>query len=478
MIDWPALLALAQTLPGLVLLSAGALTVALMWAAVAAYRRRQWRDEQAARLAELAELQDHLRHNEWQLETALAARQSAQEEIGRIRGEVVSLREQNLNSERQRAELNARLESERRHFSEQKNQLQAAETRLTDTFKRLAGEIFDDKTRRFNELSQERLGQLLNPVQGQLKDFGKLVQDTHQQEMARHAVLEKELLQLRDMNHRLSDEAHHLVDALRGDVKVMGAWGEFKLERLLTLAGLDPRHEFDLQYTAKDSQGNTLRPDAVVWLPDNKCIIIDAKVSLEDYRLFRAADEDNERQAALKRHIQSLRQHMRGLGQRDYQNLTSLKSPNFVLMFVPSEPAYLDALQADEGLLTEAQKHNVVILSPANLLATLRTVASLWHAWRQNENALAIANRAGLLYDKFVGFSESLREIGMRLDQAQAAYEKSFNQLSRGAGNLVRQTEQLRQLGARASKQLDTELLDDDDSLPELEQRPDEADDE
>ncbi len=363
-------------------------------------------------------------------------------------------------AERKLAEGEARHAAERRHFEEQRATLVNAEQRLGETFRHLANELFADKSKQFSQLGRETIGSLLAPVEQQLKEFGKLVETRDHEDKTRHALLEKELAGLKALNENLGAEAHQLVEALRGDVKVMGNWGEMKLERLLNLAGLEKGREYDMQVELKSEDGDRLRPDAIVWLPDGKSIIIDAKVSLEHYRRLRAAASESEREAALKAHLNSLRQHLRSLGSKEYQNLPTINSPNFVMMFVPSEPAYLEALQADDGLLEMAHQQNVVLLSPTNLLATLRTVASIWHAFRQNENALEIARRGGLLYDKFVGFVENFKEIGSRLDQARDAYDQAIAQLGTGRGNLIRQAEQLRELGARAAKQLDARLIE------------------
>lgn len=454
---------------GLFLVFLGAMVVALVWWVRWWFFARQAKHLHQEMLSQLQrqrrDLEEDLHQLQWRLEEARHDEEQLQHQL-RQRDQLYEETRYQLNQcERRRAELQTRLDAEREHFSQQRQQLLSSEERLADTFKRLAGEIFEDKTRHFNEQSRSQLSLLLNPMQEQFKDFGALVRETHQQGMSRQAVLARELEQLRQLNHRLGDEAHQLVDALRGDVKVMGSWGEFKLERLLQLAGLEAETEYSLQFSVRDDNtGQLYRPDAVVWLPGDKALIIDAKVSLEHYRRFRSAQDSAEKTKALKLHLLSIRQHIRGLARKEYHQLPGLNSPGFVFMFVPSEPAYLDALQADPQLLADAQGQQVMLLAPANLLASLRTVASLWHGWRQNENALEIARRAGLLYDKFVGFVENMNELGQRLEQAQNSYDQAFNQLSRGAGNLVRQTEQLRLLGARASKQLDPSLLARDES--------------
>lgn len=458
---WQQWLALATSPGGLSLLLCGVLLSALCAAWWYQRQKRSW-SEQYERCRDLQRDQEEDLHQlQWRLEEAENGLQNLQNKLELKDQQLDAARLAQLSAERKFTEAVTRLNAERQHNQQQVQQLEQAESRLADTFKQVAADLFEDKSRRFQQLSQQQLSQLLHPMRDQLKDFGALVQNTHQQEMSRHAVLEKELLNLRQLNHRLGDEAHQLVEALKGDVKVMGAWGELKLERLLKLAGMEAGREYELQVSVRDEySGQMYRPDALIKLPDGQSLIIDSKVSLEHYRRFRAATDEKQQQVALSAHLSSIRQHMRALGQKQYHQLSALQSPEFVFMFVPSEPAYLDALQADEQLLIDAQKLNIVLLSPANLLATLTTVASLWGAWRRNENALDIARRAGLLYDKFVGFTENLSELGQRLQQAQEAFDRSFSQLSQGPGNLVRQVEQLRVLGAKNSKQQNEKLLD------------------
>ena len=361
--------------------------------------------------------------------------------------------------------------------------LREAESRLSQTFRNVAGEIFESKQKHFRERSREQLEGLLRPLNSQLKDFGKLVNDVRGEEKAREATLKSELKHLRELNQRLGREAQQLVDALRSDVKTMGSWGEWQLERMLNLAGLRKDREYSLQPTFTDASGKRFRPDAVIWLPEDQALVVDAKVSLEHYRRHYAAEDADERERAMKQHVDSMRSHIRELGGKAYQGLPELAGPDFVFMFVPSEPAFLDALHADPALFEHAQNNGVVLLGPANLLASLRTVASVWHAWRRNENAMDIADRAGRLYDKFCGFVDNMKEVGYRLDQAGEAHRQAFGQLSTGHGNLIGQVEKLRRLGANARKRLDSQMAEraveeggeDSDSAARLEEgEPDE----
>jgi len=355
----------------------------------------------------------------------------------------------------QAIELETRLQAERESADNQIAKLEQAEQRLSDTFRRLAGEIFDDRTKRFAELNQERLSVLLNPLDKQLKQFDRLVRESHEKEVTQQKILERELKRLGEMNQRLGDEADQLVQALRGDNRTLGTWGEVQLERLFESAGLEAGREYELQVSLRSAAGAQLRPDALLRLPDNKAIVVDAKVSLEHYTRARGAEDAETREQQMKLHGESLRNHIRGLAARGYTDVAELDTPDFVAMFVPVEAALMDALQHDRGLLEYAMQNRVALLAPTNLLATLRTVASLWRAWRQNENARAIADRAGLLYDKFHGFVGNLREVGQRLEQARSAYDNAYSQLTSGQGNLLRQAEMLRELGARTGKKLD-----------------------
>lgn len=360
------------------------------------------------------------------------------------------------------ASMLATLKTEREHHKQQLERLEAAEQRLGDTFKHLAGEIFEQKHKTFNEQSREQMNQILGPLQTQMQGFSKLVHDTNEKNAEQYGSLQRQLLDLKSLNQNLSEEAAQLSNALRGrNNKIAGNWGEQQLERLLQLAGLQKDREYRLEVSIQNDQGRHRRVDALIILPDNKCIIIDAKVSLEHYTRAYSAEDGDEREQALKQHCQSLRQHINTLSGKDYSGLADLDTPNFVLMFVPIEAALQDALRFDGALLDYAIDRNVALVTPTNLLSTMRTVGSVWQAWRQNENARSIADRAGKLYDKFFGFVTDLENLGQRLTQARKAYDDAFGKLSTGSGNLLRQVQMLQDLGAKTSKQLDSKYLDD-----------------
>ena len=266
---------------------------------------------------------------------------------------------------------------------------------------------------------------------------------------------------LEKLNERLHDDATNLSRALTTNVKAQGNWGEQQLERLLELSGLQKGQEYSTQFSVVTEGGQRVQPDLVLHLPEGKSIVLDSKVSLVAWTRYQASEDKDDRTQALKEHIQSLRQHIKSLGEKRYAEIPELNSLDFVLMFIPIEAALIGALQADPELAEFGLRHKVALLSPTNFLATMRTVASVWSVHKQNRNAQEIASRAGMLYDKFAGFVVNLQQVGDRLRQAQQSYDDAFSQLSTGSGNLLRQTDMLRELGARATKQLDASLVED-----------------
>jgi DNA recombination protein RmuC len=273
-------------------------------------------------------------------------------------------------------------------------------------------------------------------------------------------VIKDKIDDLEKLNERLHADATNLSRALTSNVKTQGNWGELQLERLLELSGLQKGREYSTQYSVTAESGQRIQPDLVLHLPEGKSIVLDSKVSLVAWTRYQACESDEERTVALKEHIQSIRQHVKGLGEKRYAEIPELNSLDFVLMFVPIESALIAALQAEPELAEFALRNKVALLSPTNFLATMRTVGSVWSVHKQNKNAQEIARRAGLLYDKFSGFVDNLQGVGDRLRQAQQSYDEAFSQLSTGSGNLLRQTDMLRELGARNTKQLDQKLLE------------------
>ncbi|MCO7622322.1 MULTISPECIES: DNA recombination protein RmuC [Pseudomonas] len=361
--------------------------------------------------------------------------------------------------EAQAARLEAELREQQESHQQRLEDLQEARDTLRAQFAEMATKIFDEREQRFTQTSQQHLGQLLDPLKERIQAFEKRVEESYQQEARERFSLGKELERLQQLNLRLSDEATNLTQALKGQ-KTQGNWGELILERVLEHAGLEKGREYQTQVSLKSADGERYQPDVLIMLPGNKQVVVDAKVSLTAYQQF-VADTDAERaQAALKQHVQSLRSHVKGLSSKDYNRLDGLHSLDFVLLFVPIEAAFSAALQAEPNLFQEAFDRQIVIVSPTTLLATLRVIDSLWKQERQSQNAREIAERAGWLYDKFVLFIQDLDELGSRLQQVDKAYAAARNKLCEGRGNLVSRSEQLKLLGARASKSLPGELLE------------------
>lgn len=371
----------------------------------------------------------------------------------------------------QAASLNAELREQQESHQQRLSDLQGSRDELRAQFAELAGKIFDEREQRFAETSQQCLGQLLDPLKERIQSFEKRVEESYQAEARERFSLAKELERLQQLNLRLSDEATNLTRALKGQ-KTQGNWGELILERVLEHAGLEKGREYQTQVSLKGPDGERFQPDVLIYLPGDKQVVVDSKVSLTAYQQYVAADDDAIGQAALKQHVLSLRNHVKGLSDKDYKRLDGLHSLDFVLLFVPIEAAFSAALQAEPNLFQEAFDRHIVIVSPTTLLATLRVIDSLWKQERQSQNAREIAERAGWLYDKFVLFIQDLDEVGNRLQQLDKAYSAARNKLTEGRGNLVSRSEQLKLLGARASKSLPTDLLEramtDVDGLAEL----------
>jgi len=372
-------------------------------------------------------------------------------------------------AEQERAVLETRIADRDQHYREQIGKLEDAEKRLAEHFERLAGRIFEERSQKLSDLNTKQIDGLLKPLGEKLTEFRSTVESAHREETAQHQVMRAKIGDLEKLNERLHEDATNLSRALTSNVKAQGNWGEQQLERLLEISGLQKGQEYSTQYSVTTEGGQRIQPDLVLHLPEGKSIVLDSKVSLLAWTRFQAAADDEARDAALKDHVASLRQHVKNLGEKRYAEIPELNSLDFVLMFVPIEAALIAALQADPELAEFALRNKVALLSPTNFLATMRTVGSVWAVHKQNRNAQEIARRAGLLYDKFAGFVENLKLVGDRLRQAQQSYESAFSQLSTGAGNLLRQTDQLRELGARNTKQIDRELLEQSDEQRQTE---------
>lgn len=380
--------------------------------------------------------------------------------------QLTELRARHAESMAQLRALETRLADEMRVAEEKLAFIGQVRSEFSDAFKALAGEVLEDKSQRLIAENSAQIGGLLTPVREQLKTFQDAVQQAYVQEAKERSLLGREIDALKVLNQQLSGEALNLTRALRGDSRVQGAWGELVLSRLLEASGLTEGREYTTQSVLRDEDGGRPRPDVIVHLPQQRDLIIDAKVSLTAYERSCSATADGERALALAEHIGSLRRHVDGLGRRDYSALLDGRALDFVLMFVPVESALIEAVRADAGLYEYALTRNIAIVSPSTLLATLRAVSHLWKQEQRNRNAQEIAARAGKLYDKFVGFIADLDSARHALSRAQGELDQAYAKLTSGKGNLVRQTEQLRELGARHQKSLPPGLANDDEDVP------------
>jgi DNA recombination protein RmuC len=367
-------------------------------------------------------------------------------------------------AEQRLTETATRLDEQKQAAQERQLSLERLREEFEAKFKVIAGDALDINSRKFAEQNQTNLGTLLNPLREQLGDFRKLVSESYEKEnnarVALQTELKSELKQLFELNHKLSDEANSLARALTTENRTQGYWGELRLERLLESSGLEKGREYVTQESFVDGDGDRYRPDAIVRLPEGKDIIIDAKVALVAYRESCDAADDATRARALAQHVAAMRTHVRTLGDKNYSALPGVQAPDLVLMFVPVEAAFLEALRQDPGLYEDAFVRKIVIVGPSNLLASLRLVAHLWRTDQQSRNAAFIFERAAAMYDKFVGFVDDMNRIGDSLDKAQKAHQAALGKLVQGKGNLVRRVEELRQLGAAPGKQIPTALLD------------------
>jgi len=332
-------------------------------------------------------------------------------------------------------------------------ELEKRQEQLRKDFEILATKILDEKSEKFTLQNKENIKQILNPLQDKIQLFEKKVEDTQIRSVKMHSALEEQLKGLKDLNQQMTKEATNLTKALKGDSKMQGNWGELVLERVLEKSGLEKDREYFVQQSFNLPDGTRVLPDVVLYLPDNKKMIIDSKVSLTDYERYVNA-EDHERPHFLKAHINSIRKHVDQLSEKKYEDLYDIESPDFVLLFVPIEPAFAIAINEDNSIYNKAFEKNIVIVTPATLLATLRTVDTMWNNEKQQRNAIEIARQAGALYDKFEGLVSDLMGVGKKIDAAKTDYSAAMNKLVEGRGNLITSVEKLKKLGAKAKKSL------------------------
>lgn len=358
-----------------------------------------------------------------------------------------------IQSEADNAHLKEKLES-------QKKDIEEIQKKLGIEFENLANKIFEEKSSKFTEQNKSNIIEILKPLQERIKDFQKRVEETYDKESKQRFSLEKELKRLFELNEQITREASNLTSALKGESKTQGNWGEAILETLLEKSGLQKNVHFEVQKSLTTEDGKHLYPDVVINLPEDKNMVIDAKVSLTAYERYYTTEDAGEKEDALTQHITSMKKHIDELSGKNYQNLYGIRSPDFVLMFVPVEPALALAVQHEPRLFIYAVEKNVAIISPSILLATLRMIATIWRQEYQSKNVLEIARQSGALYDKFVGFVDDLQDIEKHIKNTQKSYESAFNKLSSGKGNLITRIEKIKELGAKTSKKLAKGIVD------------------
>ena len=376
------------------------------------------------------------------------------------RAEAQKWREACQRAEQRVTETATRLSEQQHATAEREALLKHVRDEFSDKFKSLANDLLDEKSRKFAEQNQSQLGTLLNPLREQLGDFRKRVDDVYDNENRERGQLRAEIDALKNLNLKISDDATSLTRALRGDTRTQGAWGELVLERLLEASGLEKGRAYDTQTVLRDESGGRPRPDVIVHLPEGRDLIIDAKVSLTAYERYCAAVDEQERGVQLAAHIASLRNHVKELAERRYSDLAGVNTLEFVLMFVPVEAAYIEAVHRDDSLHAFALERQVAIVTTSTLLATLQTIKSLWRFDDRNRNAIEIADRAGRLYDKFAGMVGDLQNVHDKFEIARRSLAAATDKLGSGRGNLLGQVEKLRDLGAKAAKALPPELVE------------------
>jgi len=358
-----------------------------------------------------------------------------------------------------KSQLSAQNENLQKLLDSQKEEIAKMQEVAKTEFQNLANKILEEKTLKFTEQNHQNLKNILNPLQEKITDFEKKVENTHKESIDYHAALRQQIIGLKDLNVQMSKETVNLTKALKGDSKIQGNWGELVLERVLEKSGLEKGREYEIQKSFVTEEGNRVQPDVVINLPDGKKMIVDSKVSLTAYEKYINEDDEEQKSTFLKEHVNSLKRHVEQLGNKNYQHLYEMESPDFVLLFIPIEPAFAIALNEDTQLYNKAFEKNIVIVTPSTLLATLRTIDSMWTNQKQQDNAIEIARQAGALYDKFEGFVTDLVKIGKKMDEAKTEYEGAMNKLVDGKGNLITSVQKLKIMGAKAKKSLPDPIL-------------------
>lgn len=418
----------------------------------------QLKNEEQKFFTQLSDLKNESAIEKAKLNEDLAfERKKNEEAVGRVAKaeEVFKYQKQKID------ELTGLLEEQRQTH---KQDLEEIHKRLTSEFENIANKVLEEKSQKFTTQNKENIDGILSPLRERLKDFSEKVEKSYNEENKDRAALKKEIEMLVTLNKQVSEEANNLARALKGDTKKQGNWGEVILERVLERSGLIKGQEYDTQFTTQNNEGNTIKPDVVVYLPDGKHIIIDSKVSLKAYEQLSNCVNEDERHSLLNQHIISVRTHIKGLSDKNYQTAKGLITPDFVLLFIPVEASFSVAIQADEDLFNYAWDRKIVMVSPSTLLATLKTIASVWKQEKQNKNALEIANQATDLIDKFSGFAEDLIKAGSKLDDGKHAFDEAVKKLHTGKGNIVNRLKNIEKLGIKGTKNIPDALMPDEET--------------
>lgn len=391
----------------------------------------------------------------------------AQQDADRLREELELSRQKReqdqqiiTNNQGEISRVQTQLEQANNRLSEHKQEIEELHKQLTEKFELIANRIVSHNSKSMQERHEEKLKDILNPFKERIEKFEKQVDSTHKESIKDHQSLKEQIARLQELNKTIGEEAQNLTRALKGEQKTQGNWGEFILESILEKSGLEKGREFVVQESVTNEDGKRLQPDVIIRLPEGKTLVIDSKVSLTSYERYVNEEDEVKRAAHLKAHLLSLKTHVKQLSDKNYNKLYDLKSLDFVLMFVPIEPAFNLAVQQDPKLYNDSFNQNIIVISTSTLLATLRTISSIWRQEKQNINAVEIAKEGGALYDKFTGFVETLNSLGKKMDSAKSDYDKAVGQLHTGKGSLVRRAEKMKLLGVKASKQLPDDMVD------------------
>lgn len=436
--------------------------VALAIGFVSAWLIQQFRLKNSG-AASPEELEERNRERSEEIEASARLTERARsldESLANARTEVETLRAENTGLHGKLAAAGERSDGLEKRLAEQKEELASIQKKLTAEFENLANRILDDKSKKFVVQNKESLDKLLAPLNERIKDFRERVDKTHEEGLKDRAALNEQLKNLHSLNRQMTEEAQNLTSALKGQSKAQGNWGEMILERVLEKSGLVSGQEYETQTSLTNEDGRRYQPDVLIKLPEDKHLVVDSKVSLIAYERCVNEEDGDLLEKNLKEHVASLKTHVSDLSKKRYESLYGINSPDFVLMFVPIEPAFTLAMQADDSLFDHAFRQNVVIVTPSTLLATLRTVANIWRQEKQTKNVLEIARRSGALYDKFVGFYTDMENLGKSLGKSQEVYDAAVNKLKSGKGNLVKSVEDIKTLGAKAKKSLPQDTVE------------------